>query len=297
MKIGIFCEIGWSIHRVFLDVSKNLPEYTFDFLDWSCYTFEQLMNFINTSDVIITTSYASVCGFDNLKYFPIEKTLFICHGAGEIEGKELPSGFMYGMTSDKLKHLFPNNKHFITPNGVDHSLFEHKETNGQIEKIGWCGAPNVHVKQISWAIDIANRTDTPLNICSSIPCEHDVKMWQRLPFENVIKWYKTIDVLLVTSVPDERCESGPLPAFEAIVSGVPVIGTPVGNFANIPGPKFRTIEEGVEIINRLKHNPEEVKRIAKEQYEYVMKNNTYEAVIHLWRKAIYYVYLNSIKSV
>lgn len=292
MKIGVFCEVGWSVHRVFLGVSKQFPEHTFDFLNWSCFTYERLMEFINNSDVIITTSLVSVCGFSNLKDFPIEKVLFVCHGAGEIAEKQLPSGFIYGITSHHLSRLIPNNVYFFTPNGVDHTLFEYKERNGTINQVGWCGATSGGTKQVDWAIEITKHTHINLDICSNVPCNENPSLWQPLPFENVIEWYKTIDMLLITSIPKDWGETGPLPAFEAIVCGIPVIGTPVGNFASVPGPKFTTIEEGIDIINKLKENPEEVRNIAKQQYEYVMKNCTYESTAHLWKKAIDYVYLN-----
>ena len=72
-------------------------------------------------------------------------------------------------------------------------------------------------------------------------------------------WYKTIDVLLVTA--------GPLPPFEAILSGVLVIGTAVGNFQLLPGPKFSKIEEVAVLLKDLKKLPDRVKALAKEQYE------------------------------
>ena len=107
-------------------------------------------------------------------------------------------------------------------------------------------------------------------------------------YEEVRKWYSGIDLLLITSIPQAKHETGPLPAFEAIVSGVPVIGTAVGNFANIPGPKFTAIDEAVEIVNDLKSNPEKMKALAKEQYDYVMSNLTYASFAEKWREALLY---------
>ena len=297
MKIGIFTSFGWSIERVFRDIEKHIPEHIFHYLEWSSYNYDQLMDFIQNSDIIITTSYVSVCGFPDFKYFPIQRVLFIAHGAGETDGHTFSNDFIYGLASRHLTPLFPNNVTFLTPNGVDPTLFQYTERNGIINKIGWCGNPQVPLKQIEWGIEIGKQTNTEFNICSKVPCEDDISKWQGILFHEVVNWYQTIDMLLVTSIPKETTETGPLPAFEAIVSGVPVIGTPVGNFSTIPGPKFKTIEEGVEIVNRLKQNPEEVKQLAKEQYEYVMKHYTYESMIHLWKEAVEYVYLNIMKAV
>jgi spore maturation protein CgeB len=65
-----------------------------------------------------------------------------------------------------------------------------------------------------------------------------------------------------------------------------VIGTRVGNFASIPGPKFELLDEAILIIARLMINPAEVKRICEEQYEYVMKHHTYEVLADAWKKCL-----------
>ena len=128
-----------------------------------------------------------------------------------------------------------------------------------------------------------------LSISSGTPCEDDFNKWTSLNYDEVRNWYSGIDLLLITSIPEAKHETGPLPAFEAIVSGIPVIGTAVGNFANIPGPKFTTIEEGIEIVNTLKSDPEKMKALAKEQYEYVITNLTYNSFANKWREALLYV--------
>jgi hypothetical protein len=107
-----------------------------------------------------------------------------------------------------------------------------------------------------------------------------------LSFEEVKNWYHTIDLLLITAVPVPEQETGPLPAFEAIVSGIPVIGTPVGNFRHVPGPKFTDLDEGVRLVNYYKEKPEELKNLAKEQYDYVIKNFSYKVLAPYWEKAL-----------
>lgn len=99
------------------------------------------------------------------------------------------------------------------------------------------------------------------------------------------EWYQSIDVLLVTAGPEEEREAGPLPPFEAIASGVLVIGTNVGNFQFVPGPKFSTIEEAATILNALKKDPETIRQISAAQYDFVMQNYTFEICAQKWAEA------------
>jgi hypothetical protein len=128
---------------------------------------------------------------------------------------------------------------------------------------------------LDWAKEIATKVNIPLRV------------GEGYKFEEMKDWYHTIDILLTTTTPEHWRETGPLPAYEAIVSGVLVIGTPVGNFRKIPGPKFSTIEEGVRIVEELRKSPQLVKQLAKQQYDCVMENWTYKQLAHYWRSAFY----------
>jgi hypothetical protein len=167
------------------------------------------------------------------------------------------------------------------PNGVEPSHFKYTERDGRIRTLGWCGATNVPSKQIGWAREISKKTNIPLSI------------GEGMTFAQIADWYGTVDILVITSIPTGSSETGPLPAFEAIVSGALVVGTPVGNFKNVPGPKFNSVEEAVDILNMLKTDPEKVKRIAREQYEYVMEHCTYSSFAYKWQQALEYVYLRT----
>jgi hypothetical protein len=182
--------------------------------------------------------------------------------------------FTYGLTSS-VSYLYYADRIqgsiFVTPNGVDPAGFVYRERAGTIQKLGWCGTPRVGQKRVDWAHSIAAADGIPLDIASTVPRAE-------MP-----AWYDSIDLLLITSGPCLTAETGPLPAFEAIVSGVPVIGTPVGNFSFLPGPKFTTIEEGVALIKELQADPAWLRKIAKEQYECVMSRWTYEVLGKEWR--------------
>jgi glycosyltransferase involved in cell wall biosynthesis len=185
---------------------------------------------------------------------------------------------VYGVTSDSIRSLFPLGRRvFLMPNGVEPSHFKYTERDGRIRTLGWCGAPHVWFKQTGWAHEISKKTNIPLSI------------GEGMTFEQIADWYGTVDILVITSIPNGSSETGPLPAFEAIVSGVLVIGTPVGNFKQIPGPKFHSIDEAVSLIEELRNDPKRVNELAREQYESVMEHHTYSSFAYRWQDALEYV--------
>lgn len=290
MKVCIFTDPAWALGRVANGVKVSLgKDYDVDIIDWSGHSHDEILDIYNRYDVII----ANIAGKFLFNHLPDKrKILFRSDGFEEFQSSILlePDN-TYASVSESLIKLFPEkSKVFWTPNGADPALFDYKERDGVLNTIGWSGAPRVWFKQINWAIEISKQVDLQFRITSAVPCEHNVQVWEPLTYEQVRQWYSTIDLLLVTSIPNGTSETGPLSAFEAILSGVPVIGTPTGNFAKIPGPKFSSIEEGVNILTYLKYNPEDVKQIAKEQYDYVMKYFTYEAFAYRWKEAIEYVH-------
>jgi glycosyltransferase involved in cell wall biosynthesis len=204
----------------------------------------------------------------------------MCHGYPEFgDVPDLPNNLRFAMTSDTIRGLFPPGSNvLLTPNGVDPSFFPIKRAHpGTIQTLGWVGREDPSSgghKRSSWVKDIARL----MNL--------DYKFAEDVAFQDMNAWYTSIDVLLITAGPESWRETGPLPAYEAIVSGIPVIGTRVGNFASIPGPKFETIDEAVRILTHLMFHPDEVKRICQEQYEYVMKHHTYEVLADAWKQCL-----------
>lgn len=278
MKVFVFVQLHWSVHRVILGIEKQLPDFQFRYLESNVpYQLETFKELYYWSDVMLTNLEAirilKNC-FSN--FLDFKKILFISHGAIE---NQVVTNYdpvaKYGMTTEYLKPFFPCNiTPFFTPNGVDPSLFTYKERTGELKTLGWCGCPDIKSKRVEWIHDIGSKTNLK------------VEIGYGLSFYHILEWYQTIDLLVVTAGPDLYLETGPLPPFEAIVSGVPVIGTYVGNFSKIPGPKFFTVEQSVAIIEHLKENPEIMKQLAKDQYEYVMNNYTFEKIAPLWRRAL-----------
>ena len=282
MKVFVFADNTWSLGRVHHDISRNLPDIEFTFSHWSGYDWQDVMDKFNDCDVCMT-GILCVDFFEKcFPQFDRTKCLFISHGqdAGSNTRPETVD-FIYGITSQLSHHYFSMNKHvFLTPNGVDSTQFDYIERDGSLNKLGWGFAPHNGIKRIQWALDISSQTGVEITFAGVQGT--DIHNWNQLSYDEMRKWYSTFDLCLVTS----NSETGPLPPFEGIVSGVPAIGTRVGNFQQVPGPKFDTVEEAVEIVNRLKSNPEEMKALAKEQYEYVMTHWTYAATANKWREAL-----------
>ena len=284
--ILIFDQGLGAVRNVHTDLEPYLTdEFNIIFHDWH-YTNDEFYEKEKNADLVMT-------GLDGYYYlrkvFPLEhfkKYVLVSHGYPEFT-EPLPEGLTYGITSYVIRHFFPHDSPvYLVKNGVNHKLFDHIERTGELRTMGWCGRSEFPSKRFSMATEMSIFTDTNL---SSI----DGKEWK--PRDEIKEWYKTIDLLLITSGPEDWCETGPLPAFEAIASGVVVIGNSVGNFSCIPGPKFSTVEEGIVILNDLKSNPQKMKQIAKEQYDCLLDIWTYEKNASEW-KSLFNIGLEKARS-
>jgi glycosyltransferase involved in cell wall biosynthesis len=267
MRVLVFADSGWSVGRVHHDVALHIPDWEWTFLNWRNFDWNVFADAFETCDVcltnIVSIRFWQSCGFQG----DFRKCLFMSHGYVDNEATPVEAMnpyWVYGTTSEFIRPLFPDVRVFVMPNGVEPSHFTYRPRDDVLRNVGWCGA-DVPFKRREWALRIANTLNVPLSVASN------------LSFEDTIKWYDTIDVLVVTA----WSETGPLPAFEAIVSGVPVIGTPVGNFAYVPGPKGTTADEIADILRN-----NDLASIAREQYDYVMKNWTYATLAPTWRGAL-----------
>jgi hypothetical protein len=287
MKVLVFADSNWSVGRVHHDVEKYLIGTEFIYVNWMGFDWGDFIKKFNECDVCLTNIVSIKFLRTTNIPFDFKKCLFMSHGYPDNKATSieyLTDEWIYGITSESIRSLFPENRTiFMMPNGVEPSHFNYTERTGIINTLGWCGSQDIKSKQPEWAREISNQVSIPVSFAST------------LSFAEVCQWYSTIDILLVTAIPNDSSETGPLPAFESIVSGVLAIGTQVGNFKNVPGPKFNSVEEAVTIIEHLKSNPVKVKELAREQYEYVMKHCTYSSFAHKWQEALEYVNLRSKK--
>lgn len=277
-KILVYCDTTWAIGRIYKDLDKYLNTYfQFTYFDWAHHSPDYIISILNNYDMCIT-NIIFIKVFLHLEQQILNKFIFSCHGFQEMQDLlyskiALPVGPTYSILSKSVKDLFPKELQSLlchTYNGVELSNFDYIKRNGELKNLGWCGGRYIEYKRVGWCNEICEKTGLNFHIESF------------LSYDELRKWYSTIDILLINSGPFYYSETGPLPAFEAIASGVIVIGTSVGNFAEIPGPKYSSIEEAVSIIEDLKKNPNKVRQIAEEQYECVKNKWSYEHLSKQW---------------
>ena len=278
-----FIDTQWAIGRIFKDLHPLLQdEFQIFYYDWAKYKVEQVTGLLDWYDIFIT-NLVNIPYFMHLPEHKLRKMIFCCHGYPELinlQSFSFPEGPIYTIVSNQIRCLFPDElrqKLLLTCNGVSLQNFHHIQRDGSLNIMGWVGATHVELKRSNWCESIAEQTQLSLCFASD------------LSYDELKEWYTKIDILLINSGPNTWQETGPLPAFEAIASGILVIGTRVGNFAEIPGPKYSNIDEAVEIIHDLKKNPEKVRQIASEQYNCVKNNWTYEILSQQWRKVYHMI--------
>jgi hypothetical protein len=277
--VCVLADTTWSIGRVHTNIADALKgEYEFIFHYDAAFSADKLKADLKRCDVFLTTPNL----IDGIRRcFPEEnlnKCLMIMHyhhkdGWASLRDSPLLFTCTYCTISEAVTRSFPAPV-LWTPSGVNPAFFKHTLRSGTIKTLGWCGNLAWASKRVEWSYKIAEKAELAVSLAV------------RTPFADMPAWYKSIDVLLVTAGPEEHRETGPLPPFEAVLSGVLVIGTAVGNFQLLPGPKFSTIEEAAALLRDLKKSPDRVKALAKEQYEAVLKDWTITAVLPKWRIAL-----------
>jgi len=279
-KVVVIADIGWAIGKVHREVFKRIPYCDVVYYNSACFMLADFLRDLQDADACLTTT--NLHG-DILHFVPDKslhpKILFVAHGAGEIHDVEYSRAFKYGVVSDVLlpkMTSFVGENVRVVPNGVDPSLYTHRERSGELKLVGWAGASSHKIKQFHMFHPIVDGV--------GLAGKATVK---QVPVDHMNAWYADVDILLVLSGPDESVETGPLPAFEAIACGIPVVGTAVGNFKHIPGPKFSTVEEGIRLLEELKKDPARVRELAKQQYEAMLSCWSYDVTAKLWEEALF----------
>lgn len=274
-KIVVLAEDKWSIGRVHHDVGLELVEdFAFKFYEASNFVGQEFLQDFRDSDLCIVTlnlleGFLGMFKFDSPD--DRRKTIAVCHGICEIRHKNWLQHVNYVTVSDILLPFLPH-RTYVANNGVYERHFRRKEHAGKLKTIGWGGCLANTNKMSERVFEIARKSRLPVSVAETVK------------FEELEAWYHTLDVMIVTSGPHDYNETGPLPPFEAIAAGVPVVGTSVGNFRKVPGPKFATTDEAASILLDLKSDPEKVKKLAQEQYDWVMQNWTYRTLGNEWRE-------------
>jgi glycosyltransferase involved in cell wall biosynthesis len=279
-RVVVIADTTWAIGKIHREIMRRIPNCETVFYSSVSFDLHDFMQSVEACDVCLTTLNLYRGIVEVLKEPTAQsKLFFVTHGDGEIKSDiEYSQTFRYSVVSDVITPRMPSNlKIFVTPNGVDPSLYTHRERDGILKTVGWAGAATVAVKRFHMFDPIV----------SGAGLTGKTTAYHHIPAEKIDEWYQDVDILLILSGPEKFVETGPLPAFEAIVCGIPVVGTAVGNFSKIPGPKFSTVEEGIQLLEELKHDPKRVQDIAKEQYAAVMAYWSYDVLVPIWERALF----------
>ncbi|HUU88394.1 MAG TPA: FkbM family methyltransferase [Candidatus Glassbacteria bacterium] len=185
----------------------------------------------------------------------------VCCGEVEFESNIqnnvfLPKAKCFGSVSPKIYQTLTKYSKvpiFYTPATARLSRFTHSKPKTPISPIlGFCGQSHYKsVKNFELFERIAKQV-------GAITCVSE----KNYNYDTIHKFYQSIDILVCTS----SSEGGPLPVFEAIASGIPVISTPVG-LTELMGsiPKFKSHFEAAHLIETLK-DPKFLYQTITEQY-------------------------------
>lgn len=275
--IVFFCDCTWSIGRVHRSIADALAhKYRFAFHHDANFNPEMALRDLSQCCLCISTPnvMTGVAGMMKRAGCSVSRLLLIFHGKHSpmnqiLQNEDFDDVEFATISEAVVPEDFPKRIHF-TPSAMVPDQFKHRERSGVINRVGWCGNAYLKTKRVDWAHQICSKTKLELS------------MALQLPFEKMQSWYDSIDILIVTAGPSCDAESGPLPPFEAIMCGVVAVGTRVGNFALVPGPKFGTIDEAAGLIKELQLDPQRMRQIAAEQYKFVMENFMIDSVSKRW---------------
>jgi glycosyltransferase involved in cell wall biosynthesis len=150
----------------------------------------------------------------------------------------------------------------------------HRRAPRPVATLGWVGlpaAPGVSdVRRFSMFEEIAYRTGLSTLVSHG-----------NYTYATMQDFYDEIDLLVCTS----SSEGVPLPVFEAIACGVPVVSTEVGLVKECQSvPTFATVEQAVSIIQSLRTDPSKLEKCRSAQHEEFESRWCMERLLPLWER-------------
>lgn len=115
-------------------------------------------------------------------------------------------------------------------------------------------------------------------ICEKTNCNPRIA-FKDYTYENMYEFYRSIDFLICTST----SEGGPLPVFEAISAGVPVVSTNVGLTKEMSTiANFQTADQAVDLIKSITKNLDTLMSYRDAQYKEFCKKFSMETFLPYW---------------
>ena len=184
---------------------------------------------------------------------------------------------VYGACNKKiqarLKKEFPTKTVLHLIHGVNHKLFTpiKKRTRKEFT-VGWVGSTQRGIKRYTLAVEIAAKGRFKLHVAS----------FKKYPHSKMPRFYRGIDVLLVTSI----TEAHPMIVYEAMSCGVSVVATDVGDISQYIThgengfilPVNASVKQFVETINKLK-NAKLRARIGEEARKTVIEKLSWHVIV------------------
>jgi hypothetical protein len=158
---------------------------------------------------------------------------------------------------------------FYTPASTRLSRFTRRPAR-EVKTLGWCAIKDsaknfggIDLKRFSMFDEIAKAA-----------CLNSRVSGRDFTYDTMQDFYDSIDLLVCTSV----SEGGPLPVFEAIACGVPVISTPVGLVKETSTiPTFSTVPYAASLIDSIRSCPDQY---ANAQYKELEGMSTDRLIRH-----------------
>jgi len=191
----------------------------------------------------------------------------------------------HGLT--ELASKYSPNVHMIQ-NGLDLDAFSPQRTMAKQFTVGFCGSvtnqKRIRYKGFSY-VDVACETlGMPLNV-SAYNARQDAP---GLPYHKMPVYYRKISCLVHPSMQEGSSNA----IMEALACGIPVVTTKVGYHGEMLEDRRdaifveRNIFEIIEMLRRLKANPEIAKRYGAAARAFAEQHHDIRKVAQLWKAAI-----------
>lgn len=216
---------NWAFHNIYRSIKIRLEkDYEF-YIDFSSVSNKALYN--QKYDIIYSFFY----GDKRYRRFDLTQCILIQEVAswrwkydmnfGCLTAENFCTSYLYEAnivvcpSNELYTELVPHlgQRLFYMPNGVETLLFSPPKTRKGKLAIGWVGNPSDSQKNYDNIIVPLRKEYSNLIVADG-----------RLSIIDLMRFYKKIDVLLITS----KSESQPLPLLEALASGCFIISTKVG---------------------------------------------------------------------
>lgn len=280
-SVLFIADTNWSTGSIVRDLQAT-SGYAIDMVDWSDrprdikamrLEYDAIIGMTLTvaaawSDVILD---ASICCSEKDQEWAISRY-------GTNVKYPLIGGVSFKVCS-KLAEDNPESAILYTPATARLHRFEPKNVRNELTTLGWCGVKNSttsnffgdNMKRYEMFEEICKRTGlTP------IVSNKDYN------YETMREFYNLVDLFICTSI----SEGGPLPVYEAIACGVPVISTSVGLVSEFKEMKlFSDVDSACALIESLR-GKQARQNLACNQYNCLELNWNMEDLYKNWDRFI-----------